>query len=422
MGRRPARLVVVRPVPAANCWEVDHPGLPGDKVRRHRHRFATEVEATEYAAQMAARLSVSGAVGPEQASPLAQVSVADYVQHFLAERASELEARTLAGYRYHLSGMVTEVLGRVRVADLTRRHVVALKANMSARTYKRGGQDRPYSPTMLRLARASLSAMCSAAVDAEILKANPCIGFRSRTRREKGAQAAAAEMRPLAQHELVMVLAAAGPEEALYAMMGRAGLRPGEALALHVADLDLDGRTVLVQRTLDLDGSVKPTKTGTVRTVQLSAALVRTLRPHVARLKAKALRAGTGTPVWLFPGADGEPLDSTRLPKLFKAALGVAGVSLHHRPYDLRHTYATLMLAKGAPLTFVSAQLGHSNPATTLRHYSRWIPGTGAEWADMLETVSGKSGTARAVGASDVSVESSERRGSSVAEQLIRNQ
>ena len=37
-----------------------------------------------------------------------------------------------------------------------------------------------------------------------------------------------------------------------------------------------------------------------------------------------------------------------------------------HTPYDLRHTFATLHLAKGHPITYVSAQLGHSDPSTTL--------------------------------------------------------
>jgi integrase len=34
------------------------------------------------------------------------------------------------------------------------------------------------------------------------------------------------------------------------------------------------------------------------------------------------------------------------------------------------------MLSAGADLAYVSAQLGHSNPATTLRIYAHWVPGT----------------------------------------------
>ena len=36
-----------------------------------------------------------------------------------------------------------------------------------------------------------------------------------------------------------------------------------------------------------------------------------------------------------------------------------------------RHTYASLLLAAGAPITYVSAQLGHANASTTLRYYAK---------------------------------------------------
>jgi hypothetical protein len=47
--------------------------------------------------------------------------------------------------------------------------------------------------------------------------------------------------------------------------------------------------------------------------------------------------------------------------------------------------FASLLLAAGAPITYVSAQLGHANPATTLRYYARWIPGHGRRWVDLLD-------------------------------------
>lgn len=52
----------------------------------------------------------------------------------------------------------------------------------------------------------------------------------------------------------------------------------------------------------------------------------------------------------------------------------------HFRLYDLRHTYASLLLAAGAPITYVSTQLGHANPTTTLRYYAKWIPTKGQRW------------------------------------------
>ena len=39
------------------------------------------------------------------------------------------------------------------------------------------------------------------------------------------------------------------------------------------------------------------------------------------------------------------------------------------------YTFATHLLAGGAPITYVAAQLGHRKPTTTLLFYAHWIPG-----------------------------------------------
>jgi integrase len=44
------------------------------------------------------------------------------------------------------------------------------------------------------------------------------------------------------------------------------------------------------------------------------------------------------------------------------------------RVYDLRHTFATLLLNRGVPITYVSAQLAHADPTTTLTWYAYYPP------------------------------------------------
>jgi integrase len=54
-------------------------------------------------------------------------------------------------------------------------------------------------------------------------------------------------------------------------------------------------------------------------------------------------------------------------------------------PYDLRHTYASLLLSAGVPLLYVAQQLGHSKPTITLKYYPRWIPSGDANHVGVLE-------------------------------------
>ena len=48
---------------------------------------------------------------------------------------------------------------------------------------------------------------------------------------------------------------------------------------------------------------------------------------------------------------------------------GQPGIRFH----DLRHTYASIMIAQGENVVYVSRQLGHSSPAITLGIYAHLI-------------------------------------------------
>jgi integrase len=84
-----------------------------------------------------------------------------------------------------------------------------------------------------------------------------------------------------------------------------------------------------------------------------------------------------------FPNDANNPYDKWKAGDAFRRPRR-AGL-LHVRLYDLRHTYASLLSAAGAPITYVSAQLGHANPSTTLRHYAKWIPSQGRRWVEVLD-------------------------------------
>ena len=56
---------------------------------------------------------------------------------------------------------------------------------------------------------------------------------------------------------------------------------------------------------------------------------------------------------------------------------------------DLRHTYATLLLAKGTHPTYVQKSLGHASVQLTLDRYSHWMPSMGRNTAKWMDEVLG---------------------------------
>ncbi len=85
----------------------------------------------------------------------------------------------------------------------------------------------------------------------------------------------------------------------------------------------------------------------------------------------------------MFPTSTGALIEVVAVGKRFRLVLRKAGLPAF-RLYDLRRAYATHLLAEGAPITYVAAQLGHAKATTTLDHYAHWIPQDNKGWVDRL--------------------------------------
>ena len=145
--------------------------------------------------------------------------------------------------------------------------------------------------------------------------------------------------------------------------MADAGLRPGEATAL--AWEHVGARTLLVEQASSGDGgAAKGTKTGAIRTVRLLAALV----DDLAAWRSRSARDGGP----LFPRRDGTAWTMTDYRnwrrRRFDPAAETAGL-VGVRPYDLRHSFASLMIQSGYSPVELAAELGHA-PTLTLNTYA----------------------------------------------------
>ncbi|MBI1734475.1 MAG: tyrosine-type recombinase/integrase [Candidatus Rokubacteria bacterium] len=302
-------------------WEVDYRDAGG--VRR-RPLFADEERALARAAEIRRDLRGTTAVAPDR-----DITLAEYAEGWLATVAGELEASTWQGYRDRLRNHILPVLGRLKLRDLRRRRVKAL---LNAK------RAAGYAPNGVRLIKAALSSMLTDAVDDELIDSNPALQV-GRKKRRAGTVTAAdriQKIKPMNWEQRTRLLDAARREPryaTLFAVLAKAGLRPGEALALQPGDVDLRDRTLTVERAVNL-GRVKSTKTYERRTVDLSPELARQVQA-LRWLKEEALRRGWGEPTWLFPNDAGKPQDKWVLGTAFRRTLKRAQLPAF-RLYDLR--------------------------------------------------------------------------------------
>ncbi|HEU4704072.1 MAG TPA: tyrosine-type recombinase/integrase [Conexibacter sp.] len=159
----------------------------------------------------------------------------------------------------------------------------------------------------------------------------------------------------------------------IVSVLAYAGLRPGELRALRWGDVRK--ATITVERAARPDGTIKSTKNHERRAVRLLAPLATDL----AELRLAAGRPADDAlvlPPGGEPAADAHPHAVTWTKtdwQVWRArhwdkASRLAGMPASPRPYDLRHSFASLLLAEGRSVHYVARRLGHS-PALTLSTY-----------------------------------------------------
>lgn len=140
-----------------------------------------------------------------------------------------------------------------------------------------------------------------------------------------------------------------------------AGLRPGEIAGLTRADVDWDAPAIEVR--VQHKGAELKTKA--------SAAVV----PIPADL-AELLEADSGA-AYIVPGKFGRGVTAWQLNDVWATTRAkIAGLPEGFRIQDLRHYFASLLIASGLDIKVVQARMRHASPVVTLRTYAHLWPET----------------------------------------------
>ena len=136
------------------------------------------------------------------------------------------------------------------------------------------------------------------------------------------------------------------------------GMRTSEGLALSWEDIDFEAKKITIRHSVK-KGIIKGTKTGIVRQVDMSTTLYNELLIHYDKRISDT---------YLFPSSKTmKPYHGTNsvVRNNFKPLLKDLGIE-YKTLYASRHSYASNLILKNAPLSYVQSALGHTKLSTTM--------------------------------------------------------
>jgi integrase len=328
-----------------------------------------------------------------------RVQFRDFAAEWLRDYAkTNVGPKTFEGYEGVLRNHLVPEFGHLFLSDITRKTIDAFVADWTsggpryqgrleaarkaeaALAEAQGREPRGVrfgrSPKTVANALVPLREMLGHAVEWGYLTANPAAGVR-RPRTERRHD----EMHVLSPDEIGRLLDAADPVgRTLLLCAVTTGVRRGELLGLRWGDVDSEARRLWVRRSVGLNGSVQQPKTRTsIRAVAMTPTLLKALRTH------RMASAFKGEDDYVFPSDRGTPLDGgNTVKRYFTPALRRAKLP-RIRFHDLRHTYASLLIAEGLHPKYISEQLGHASVQITLDRYGHLMDQSYSDGSDRLE-------------------------------------
>jgi integrase len=371
----------------------------GKRIQVKKRGFAKKADAEK---------ALQKAIEEYERKPVAKQAMPTFSEFFArwdAECFSRACApKTVERYR-DLGQYAIKLFGDIPIDQLeTMRLAAALNqlADHGGCSTKTHPQGRPLAPKTVRHVAFLVQGCLKQAVDWDLIPTNPMVKVK----------------KPKVPRRRPAIVPSSGSAGLFASIAGQkiypivlvyysTGMRRGELLALQWTDLDWDAGMLEVSKSLEQTRGaglrVKGTKSGETRRIAISAAVLEGLREHQRDQKReRALYGDDYQDLGLiFARPDGYYYSPDKMGTRIRAAMvkaGLGGVSLH----SLRHTHASELLSKGAPLPAVAERLGHASPHVTLSIYSHALPADNLAmaklWNDALVEVLEESRKQRVAG------------------------
>lgn len=337
----------------------------GQDVRR---KVGSDRKAAEAVlAKLEAEISMSKAAGfawtgleqiKQTRSPKTFAEVAN---EYLDERA-HYKSSSISSYRSICKTYLLPAFGKQYVASITEAKVAKFQSKLSQKV------SASRTNTIIQLLRS----MMATAVRRNYASCDPCANI-------KRLQEPRVKVDPLSEEELRLAISMVPLHYVpLFTTLAYTGARPNELLALRWKDVDWVRKTFSITKGRVRGHEGLPKTASSERELPI----VGPVEEALLTLQRRCVASLDG---YVFTNPKGQPIDK-HLDRIWARALQRAG--LRHRPsYQLRHTFASLCLAKGMAPGYIAKLLGHSTLETFYRHYARWINDSSKQQENQLRNL-----------------------------------
>lgn len=337
----------------------------GGKRQRKKVRAATKTEVSQRLRELRKEQDQGVQIGTKRQT-VAQY-MADWLENVVKHRNSPSTYNDCERLpRLH----IVPYIGHIRLDKLTQKHIEQLRDTLLSKPKMVGSSDPLKLSTVVYILNILKRAL-NKAVEDGLIATNVVSRVAIATPEF--------EVHALTEEQVRAFLHAleGDKSECLLSTSFFTGARRGEVLALTRDDIDLETKTITVNKSL---GRIRgkrvlgKTKTKKPRTIAIPDVLIPLLEQQLALHNHDLV----------FPNRDGGHLDPMTMLNRFKAILHKADLPESITIHMLRHTFATLLLDAGENITNVAAQLGHSKVSTTLDVYASSVRASQAKGINEL--------------------------------------
>jgi len=355
-------------------WQITiYSGYVGGKaVRHHETVNGTKTEAMRRMRELESGLDKGVPI------PVGKLTLTEHLHNWLEGYArTACSPRTVDGYESIVENHLVPALGHIQLRQLQPQ---AIQTYYGKACEKLSGRSVKHHHRVL-------TQSLKYAVRLDILGRNPADLVTAPSSRKK-------VMRTLTPSEVEVLLEAASSSQfypVIYTAVST-GLRQAELLGLRWRDLDLDLMGISVSRTLYKRRGVctfkEPKTSGSSRRVAMTPKLALFLKEYRAERESLYWQLGVALTLddLVFANHEGKPIDPSYLTHTFARVVSQLGLG-RVRFHDLRHTFASLALLRGAKPKVISEALGHASVAFTMDTYSHIISGMQEDMMALLDEV-----------------------------------